>query len=316
MNDQATNQRGNGLRAPHGKRGRGMGTILPRDDGAAPLDIVIAVMAFLAALALAASLIADRAALGWREGLAGRVTVQVLPPDSGPPGPELERQTRAAIEILSTTPGIVHVARISHEDALKLVEPWLGADALVADLPLPNLVDASIRPGARVDLAGLRARLKESAPSAVLDDHTHWIARLKALADVVIWSGYGILLLIAVATAAAVTFATRAGLEAHREIVGLLHQMGAHPGFIARAFERHYFFTALIAAAAGAGAAAILFLLAGGLELAGVEAVPFLPPIALKPAEALWFIAVPVASALIAWATARISVLAALRKIY
>ena len=37
--------------------------ILPRDKGAAPLDFVIAVMAFLAALALGASLVADRAAL-------------------------------------------------------------------------------------------------------------------------------------------------------------------------------------------------------------------------------------------------------------
>ena len=36
--------------------------VLPRDKGAAPLDFVIAVMAFLAALALGASLIADRAA--------------------------------------------------------------------------------------------------------------------------------------------------------------------------------------------------------------------------------------------------------------
>ena len=38
--------------------------ILPRDKGAAPLDFVIAVMAFLAALALGASLVATRAAEG------------------------------------------------------------------------------------------------------------------------------------------------------------------------------------------------------------------------------------------------------------
>ena len=55
---------------------------------------------------------------------------------------------------------------------------------------------------------------------------------------------------------------------------------------------------------------------AGGLEMAGYEAVPFLPPMSLKPLEALWLLAVPVASSLIAWATARLSVLAALRKIY
>ncbi len=41
------------------------------------------------------------------------------------------------------------------------------------------------------------------------------------LADAVRWSAYGILLLIAGATAAAVSFATRAGLEAHHEMVAL-----------------------------------------------------------------------------------------------
>ena len=68
---------------------------------------------------------------------------------------------------------------------------------------------------------------------------------MKALADAVLWSSFGILALIAIATASAVAFATRAGLEAHHDIVALLHQMGAHSGFIARAFERHYFVSAL-----------------------------------------------------------------------
>ena len=57
--------------------------ILPREKGAAPLDFVIAVMAFLAALALGASLIADRAALGWQSGLAAKLTIQILPPEKG-----------------------------------------------------------------------------------------------------------------------------------------------------------------------------------------------------------------------------------------
>ena len=50
--------------------------------------------------------------------------------------------------------------------------------------------------------------------------------------------------------------------------------------------------------------------------MAGYEAVPFLPPMSLKPLEALWLIAVPMGSGLIAWITTRISVMAALRKIY
>ena len=290
--------------------------IMPREKGAAPLDVVIAVMAFLAALALGASLVAERTAVGWRAGLAGKVTVQILPPAQGPANEGLQRETDAALKVLRATPGIAHAAPLSEDEMLKLVQPWLGQGNLVADLPLPRLIDAKIVPGADVDLKGLAERLKQAAPDSVLDDHSHWIARLRDLAQSVVWTAYGILLLIAAATAAAVSFATRAGLETHHEMVALLHQMGAHSGFIARAFEWHYFRSALIAAAAGAALAAVFFLGAGGLQFAGVEAVPFLPPLALKPTELPWLLVVPAATGLIALATARLSILAVLKSNY
>ncbi|HWA92627.1 MAG TPA: hypothetical protein VG889_21525 [Rhizomicrobium sp.] len=287
--------------------------ILPREKGAAPLDVVIGVMAFLAALALGASLIAERTAIGWRAGLSDRLTVQIVPPTHGM---SLEAETDAALAVLRATPGIAHAAPLAQNQILSLVEPWIGKDALVAELPLPRLIDATIAPGAAVDLAALGRALKQAAPDSVLDDHARWIARLKSLADAITWSAYGILLLIAIATAAAVSFATRAGLEAHHEMVELLHQMGAQSSFIARAFERHYFLSTLGAATVGAALAAVAFLAAGGLEFAGIEAVPFLPPLALKLAEIPWLLAVPAVSGIIALATARLSVLAALRQIY
>jgi cell division transport system permease protein len=287
--------------------------IMPRDRSAAALDVVIAVMAFLAALALGASLIADRAAASWRTGLAGRITVQILPPQNS--RATLDAQIEAALSVLRSTPGIAHTSLVSEQDTLALVRPWLGADALVGDLPLPRLIDAAVTPGAALDIESLRQRLKAAAPDSVVDDHSRWLARLRGLAQGIVWSAYGVLLLIALATAATVSFATRAGLEAHHEIVALLHQMGARTGFIARAFEWHYFLAALIAGAIGAGAAAALFAASGALESVGVEAVPFLPPIGLHASEMMWLFAVPAAASMIALATARISVLGVLRRI-
>lgn len=292
------------------------GRILPREKGAAPLDVVIGVMAFLATLALGASLLANRQAESWRSGLADRLTVQVLAPDHPTPTLTMESETDAALNVLRNTDGIAAATAMPQSDELKLIEPWIGADAMVKDLPLPQLIDAQIEPGQHVDLNSLSARVKAVAPDANVDDHTRWIARLQTLADTVIWSAYAILALIAIGTAAAVSFATRAGLEAHHDIVTLLHGMGAHSGFIARAFEWHYFVSTLGAAAAGAILAALIFLAAGGLEFAGVEAVPFLPPLSLNPTELAWLAAVPLVSGIIAWVTARLSVLAALREIY
>lgn len=290
--------------------------ILPRDKGAAPLDIVIAIMAFLAALAIGASLLAERAAMGWREGLANRLTVQIVPGSEGDAQSLLAREGNAALAVLRSTPGIAHAAMISDAQSAALVEPWLGRNAIIPELPLPKLIDATVSPGAAVDMAALALRLRAAAPHALLDDHSRWIGRLKGLADTLILSAYGILALIAVAMAATVVFATRAGLDANREKVELLHQMGARAGFIAGAFERHYLLSAFLAGISGAGLAALLFAIAGGLELVGVQTVPFLPPLALKPAELPWLASVPAGAALIALAAARISVLAALRGIY
>lgn len=289
---------------------------MPREKGAAPLDVVIGIMAFLAALALGASLLADRASLGWRAGLSDRLTVQILVPGKGDVIEQLEQEVRAALTVLRATAGVSHAAPLSEDEMQRLVEPWLGKGSLVAELPLPKLIDVAITPGAHVDLAVLEAQLKKVAPDSQIDDHSRWLARLKELASTISWSAYGILILIAVATAATVTFATRAGLAAHHEMVALLHQMGARAGFIAGAFERHYALATLGASAFGTALAALLFLAAGGLEFVGVEAVPFLPPIALKLGEVGWFAAVPLAAALIAWATARLSVLSVVRRIY
>jgi cell division transport system permease protein len=273
-------------------------------------------MAFLAALALGASLIARHAADSWSAGLTAKITVQILPATSGPARHNLAAETDAALTVLRTTPGIVRAEPLSEAEQLKLVQPWLGAESLVADLPLPQLIDADVAPGSVLDIEALTRRLKTAAPHAVLDDHRHWIGRLHDLAQTLVWSAYGVLFLIAVATAATVAFATRAGLDAHNDMVSLLHQMGAQAGFIAGAFEGHYFRAALAAAGAGAATAAAVFLAAGGLQSVGYEAVPFLPPLSLQPIELLWLVLVPAAASLIALFTARLSVLAALRQIH
>ena len=286
------------------------GRVLPREQGAISLDVVIGVMAFLAALALGGVLIAERAAQTWQAGLTGRITVQVLPQGDAPP----EAEVNAAIDILRATPGVTRATPLSEADNLALVEPWLGRDAVIAALPFPRLIDVALAPGATPDIAALQQRLKAAAPHAVLDDHGRWIARLRATANTVVLSALAVLALIAVGTAATVAFATRAGLAAHREIVQLLHLMGAQDRFIARAFEWHYFVAALVASLLGGAAAAGVFYAASRLDELGV--VSFLPPLGIPTVDMLWLLLVPTAAATIAWATARVSVISALHEFY
>ena len=291
---------------------RRKGRIMPREQGAISLDLVIAVMAFLAGLALGGVLIAQRTAESWQAGLFGRLTVQVLPQGDAAPTAEVN----TAVRILRGTPGIVYAAALSNAENLALVEPWLGHDAVVAALPFPRLIDARLAPGATPDIGALEKRLKAAAPHAVLDDHGRWIGRLKNTANSVVLAALAILALIAVGTAATVAFATRAGLAAHHEIVQLLHLMGAQDRFIARAFEWHYFLAALIAAACGAAIATLIFVAANSLDQLGLSTVSFLPPLGLPLQDLPWLASIPVGAAVIAWATARVSVIAALHELY
>jgi cell division transport system permease protein len=288
------------------------GRILPREQGALSLDLVIAIMAFLAALALGGVMIAERSVQSWQAGLTGRLTVQVLPQGASPP----ETEVNAAVELLRNTPGVVYAAPLSDDQNLELIEPWLGRNTAVASLPFPRLIDVRLVPGATPDLEALTTQLKDAAPHAVLDDHGRWIERLRSTADVVVLSALVILALIAIGTAASVAFATRAGLAAHREIVELLHLMGAQDHFIARAFERHYFLAAFAASAVGSALAGGAFVAASGLDQFGLPAVSFLPPLGLSVGELFWLLLVPATSALIAWATARLSVISVLHQYY
>lgn len=297
---------------PKPARPRGKGRILPRDKGALSLDLVIGVMAFLAALALGAVLMAEGMVQTWQAGLTGRITVQILPDGAAPPQAEIA----AALAVLRATQGVATAEALSEAGNLALIEPFLGGDAIVAALPFPRVIDVSIQPGAAPDIGVMTQRLKQAAPHAVVDDHSRWVARLRAAANTVLLGAAAVLAVIAAGTAATVAFATRAGLAAHREIVELLHLMGARDAFIAQSFEWHYLFAALIAATGGASLAGAVLWAAGGLERIGIAGVAFLPALGLPLADLPWLLTIPIGAAVIAWLTARLSVIAALHEYY
>ena len=71
--------------------------------------------------------------------------------------------------------------------------------------------------------------------------------------------------MVTLATAMVILFATRAGLLANEEIIHVLHQIGAHDGYISRRFEGHFIRRTALAAVLGLAAAFIFFYTLGGL---------------------------------------------------
>jgi len=253
-----------------------------------------AAMAFLAVFALALSLATGRLAERWASELALSSTVRVSAPDG-----QVAAQTRAALRVLETTPGVARARVLDDAEQRALLDPWFGPDLPLDSLPVPRLIEV-IEDARGYDAEGLRLRLAAEAPGAVLDDHTRWRRPLVQAADRLRALGLVAILLIAGATAAMITLAAQAALAANAQVIRVLRLVGARDVYIARAFVRRFTLRALLGALVGTGAGM------GAIALLpeGAEAGGFLTGMGFAGLEWLVPLAVPPFAAIVAfWAT-------------
>lgn len=237
--------------------------LVPTDSVAGrSLVIVIAIMTFLAALAAGAALLVADASVDWTREIAREATVQLRPT----PGRNMEADAAKAAEILRGTAGIGDVRVYSREESEALVAPWLGQGLDLSELPTPRMIVVKLDPEQRADLDDLRRVLQKALPNAALDDHRLWVQRLGAMARTAVAVAVLIFVLIVAAMALAVAFATRAAMAGNREIIEVLHIVGASDRFIAREFQRRFLALGLRGGLLGGGAAILFFVGAGLLS--------------------------------------------------
>ncbi len=242
---------------------RGDTTLVPRNSIAGrALIAIVAIMTFLASLTSGAVILVSQAASEWQSDVAREVTIQVIPAA----GRDAEADVARAASIARNFPGIEAVLPYTREDSTKLLEPWLGTGLSLTDLPVPRLIVVKIARGAAPDLPHLRTLLAGQVPGAVLDDHRGWIDRMRAMSGTAIGVGVAILLLVIAATALSVSFATRGAMATNKNVIEVLHFVGAKNGYIAQNFQRHFLLLGLEGGAIGGGAATLLFLIAAGLN--------------------------------------------------
>lgn len=285
------------------------GAIIPsRAASLRSLTVTMAVMSYLACLAIGALILVDRAVASWTGGLAKEMTVQVRMVR----GADIEDEVSKARRLLAGFPGIADVQVLSVEESGKLLEPWLGGRS-IEGLPVPRLIRVVLDPSSTLDSAALEQSLLD-IKGAALDSHQHWQAELTRMARALSALTYAILLLIIISAIGIVVFATRAVLQANRPIVDLLHLVGARDSYIARQIDRRFLSTGLVSGFIGVGMSIVTFLLLGltGFESSGVAAASrsllFGPP-----DLAVWnyglLLAVPVAATLICVITSRVTLI-------
>ncbi|QIG48171.1 ABC transporter permease [Nordella sp. HKS 07] len=235
--------------------------IIPPD--AAPLrtlTLAMAVMCYLAVLAAGGLVLINRSVEAWTGDLSREITVQIREIQ----GRNMEDDLAKAAAILKATPGVLNVTVLDEKAAIDLLEPWIGGIDGLEDLPVPRLIAIEIDPGNPPDFAALETALRNEVPGVSLDTHKRWQAELTRMARVLTTLAYAILALIGLCTIAIVVFATRAALEANREVVEVLHLVGARDSFIARQVWGRFLRTGLTAGVIGLVLGILTFFLAAG----------------------------------------------------
>jgi cell division transport system permease protein len=238
--------------------------LIPSDSIAGrALVVVIAIMTFLACLTAGGAILVAEASQAWRADVSRDVTIQIKPR----PGDDVEALVAAAADIAARAPGVADVHPYSKAESEKLLAPWLGDGLDLGQLPIPRLIVVHMQSERREDLDPLRAALAAGAPAASLDDHRLWLSRLDTMADAVVVFAAALFALMILAMATAIGFATRGAMTGNREIIEVLHFVGAADSYIARQFQAHFLRLGLKGAAIGGGAAALFFAIAALLSV-------------------------------------------------
>ncbi|MGV8833743.1 MAG: cell division protein FtsX [Devosia sp.] len=244
-------------------------SILPRRGGAAPivpersvagrtLLLMITIMGFLSAVTLGGVVLVQKSAIAWSADVGREVTIQIRPVA----GEVMESNLRTAVSLAQTTPGVASARALTLEESEKLLEPWLGAGLDLTAISIPRLVVVQLSDPAEADIASLERNLAV-IKGASLDTHAAWRQQLNTMAGTIVLSGLLVLLLIGAATVLAIIFATRGAMATNREIVDVLHYIGASNKFIAGEFQGRFLSIGLQGGLLGAVAALLFFVLIG-----------------------------------------------------
>jgi cell division transport system permease protein len=122
------------------------------------------------------------------------------------------------------------------------------------------MITAQIDKKSPPDLEALRVALSENVKGASLDDHRAWTQRLSVVGRTLVLATLATLGLVIAAAGFAIAFATRGAMISNREIIEVLHFVGASESYIARQFQIHFLWIGIKGGIIGGIAAITLFL--------------------------------------------------------
>jgi len=286
---------------------------LSKDEGTNFLRLLIALMSFLAAVALTGNFALGSMTQRWSSGLENKVTIEIpAEKDDGElrSKDEMNSLLSQVEAVLKNESAVKAVDVLDDKDIQTLVEPWLGKDAPLQDIPLPGLISVELNSPTPDMMKKLEADIAVVSKDIVIDTHEAWLQSLLRMISSLRFAALIVVLIIAGTTVTAIAGAIRSRIAVHKADVELLHLMGANDEYIIRQFQRHALMIALQGSLFGTIAAGLVLLaLKFGI---GNHGESLIPAFSLHIPQGLAVAALPLLACGIAALTARLTVLRSL----
>lgn len=205
------------------------------------LQVIISIAVFIFAITLSGVLSINTMLYNWNQSILGSLTVQIMPINDinkeKAAAQTLAHQDKA-VEFLQTVEGIVKVTPLSSEQLKELIQPWLGDGVNITSLPVPRIIDVKLAADADIDFTELAQKLAQASPQASLDSHKLWLSKLIDFADGLKLIATTVLILVIAITSGAIFYTTQMSLGLHRNIIEILHIMGAKDTYVAQQYGK------------------------------------------------------------------------------
>ncbi len=278
--------------------------------GSGFLTLLVALMSFLAMMALTGSFVLHDVSARWSTGLADQATIEISARQGDGTIRSAAQINTLALRVsgmLKSHPNVQEHHIMSHEEVGDLVSPWLGSDVALIDMPLPGLISTKLKIGSAPQVKALSAALQSIDGDIRLDTHESWLGDILRLAGSLKMAALFVTLVIGLTTVIAIAGAVRSRMAEFRSDIELLHLMGASPDYISRQFQRHNVTLALKGSFMGLFTGGVGLLLLGGLSRSAQGGL--VPHFSLSFPQIAGLLSLAGIACLIAFVTARLTVL-------
>ena len=198
------------------------------------LAALLATLLYVCALALLVHFVLGHAADGMDTSIRSAMTVEILSPSSEQADwKSADDRLKLVQDRMRKVPGVLKAEAVPMSHMRDLLKPWLGEKISLDGLPIPLLLDVQLDPRARVDKNALN-KIIADVPGTILDDHGRFMGQLIAFGQSMRNISLSVILISILALVLSSYFAAQATFYMNRDMIEILHLIGAEDNAIAQ----------------------------------------------------------------------------------